>query len=106
MSRSGYPKVMRNGRLVSKHKAAPRSATYIASDDLGSDLEHHGYSDGRSTSSKSEFRRWTKEAGLTEKGNDREAPRRMDSAADMRRDVAQATQMVLQGYKPTIGREW
>ncbi len=98
--------VYRNGKIVPKHRAKPKIATYVVSDNLGADLEHHGYADGRSTSSKSEFRRWTKEAGLTEKGNDREAPQRVDKAGDLRRDVQQAVQMVNQGYRPNIGREW
>jgi len=99
--------VYRNGKIVPKHKAAPKHrGVHVISDDLGSDLEHHGYADGRSTASKSVFRRWTKEAGLVEKGNDREAPQRAESPSDLRRDVQQAIQMVNQGYRPTIGREW
>jgi len=76
----------------------------VISDDLGQQLEHHGYSDGRRTDSKSVFRRWTKEAGLVEKGNDRDrAPRRQgDALREVIRDVAEATQMVKAGYKPQI----
>lgn len=76
----------------------------VISDDLGQQLEHHGYSDGRRTDSKSTFRRWTKEAGLVEKGNDRDtAPRRQgDELKQVIRDVAEATQMVKAGYKPQI----
>ena len=96
--------VYRNGKIVPKHKAAPKHGVHVISDDLGSDLEHHGYADGRKTASKSEFRRWTREAGLFEKGNDREAPRHSE-CGDLRRDVQQAIQMVNQGYRPTIGRE-
>ena len=64
--------VMRNGELVLKAQAGPRhGGVHVISDDLGQDLEHHGYSDGRKTASKSEFRRWTRDAGLVEKGIDR-----------------------------------
>lgn len=92
--------VMRNGRLVRKERAGPRSAVHVISDDLGTQLEHHGYADGRKTDSKSTFRRWTKDAGLVEKGNDRE--RRLQAAPDLRRDVAEAYSMCKQGYRPTI----
>lgn len=100
--------VMRNGRLVPKHSAPPRHSNakmrQVISDDLGSDLEHHGYGDGRRTASKSVFRRWTKDAGLIEKGNDREKPRPMRDP-DLRADVAQAIQMLRQGYRPNYQRE-
>lgn len=96
--------VMRSGRLVRKENARPlNSAPMTISDDLGQDLEHHGYSDGRKTASKSEFRRWTKQAGLVEKGNDREPGRR--PLADTRADVAQAIQMLKQGYRPQLRGE-
>lgn len=76
----------------------------VISDDLGQQLEHHGYSDGRRTDSKSVFRRWTKEAGLVEKGNDRERTgrRQGDELKQVIRDVAEATQMVKAGYRPRI----
>ena len=99
--------VMRNGRLVPKHKAAPKHTGRVygvISDDLGTDLEHHGFSDGRRTASKSVFRKWTREAGLTERGNDREPPRPVKDP-DMRRDVAQAINMLRQGYRPNLQRE-
>ena len=99
--------VMRNGKLVPKHKAAPRHlkrVTGVISDDLGAHLEHHGYADGRRTDSKSKFRQWTKDAGLTERGNDRE-PTRPVRDPDLRRDVAQALEMVKNGYRPNIQRE-
>jgi hypothetical protein len=76
----------------------------VISDDLGSQLEHHGYSDGRRTDSKSTFRKWTREAGLVEKGNDRESRPRHQGAdvKEVIRDVALATQMVKNGYRPQI----
>lgn len=76
----------------------------VISDDLGSQLEHHGYDDGRRTDSKSVFRRWTKDAGLVEKGNDRsKTERRLGSdPREYARDVAIATNMVKQGYKPRL----
>lgn len=106
MTRGTY--VMRNGKLVLKHLAGPRHSNakmrQVISDDLGADLEHHGFDDGRRTASKSTFRRWTKEAGLVEKGNDRERPRPAKDP-DLRRDVALAVEMVKNGYRPNIQRE-
>lgn len=101
MSRETY--VRRNGVVVLKTSEADRaSGVHVISDDLGSQLEHHGYSDGRRTDSKSVFRRWTKEAGLVEKGNDRErAPRRQGDDSVIR-DVATAVQMLKAGYRPQI----
>lgn len=96
--------VFRNGKIVPKHLAEPRSAARVAnviSDDLGADLEHMAYSDGRRTASKSVYRRWTKEAGCVEKGNDRERPR-AEAGSDIRADVAQAIEMVRQGYRPSL----
>jgi hypothetical protein len=102
MSRATY--VMRNGRLVRKDRAAPLSGVHVISDDLGQALEHHGYDDGRRTDSKSTFRRWTSEAGLVEKGNDRNfTPRRIgDNHSEVVRDVAQAVNMLKNGYRPQI----
>lgn len=99
--------VYRNGKLVEKHKAQPRYAKRVfgvISDSLSEQLEHHGYADGRRTDSKSVFRRWTKEAGLTERGNDRERPRSVRDP-DLRPDVAQAVNMLKNGYRPNIQRE-
>lgn len=103
MARATY--VMRNGRLVRKDLARPLSAgPMVQSDYLGDMLEHHGYSDGRRTDSKSTFRRWTKEAGLVEKGNDRQRTERRlgDERREVIRDVALATEMVKNGYRPQI----
>lgn len=103
MTRETY--VMRSGRLVRKDRAPPVSAgPMVQSDYLGDALEHHGYADGRRTDSKSTFRRWTKEAGLVEKGNDRERTERRlgDDRREMIRDVALATEMVKNGYRPQI----
>jgi hypothetical protein len=103
MARETY--VFRNGRMVRKDRALPVSAgPMVQSDYLGDQLEHHGYSDGRRTDSKSTFRRWTKEAGLVEKGNDRERTERRlgDDRKQIIRDVALATEMVKNGYRPQI----
>lgn len=99
----------KTGKLVTvpKHKATPKQSSRVygvISDNLPDQLEHHGYGDGRRTDSKSVFRRWTKEAGLTEKGNDRERPRSV-KAPDLRSDVARALEMVKTGYRPQIQRE-
>ncbi len=94
----------RRGKLVCvpKDRAAPLAAGPMTiSDDLKADLEHHGYSDGRRTDSKSTFRRWTREAGLVEKGNDRERPK-LAKTPDIRQDVATALQMCKNGYRPQI----
>lgn len=100
--------VYRNGKLVPKHLAGPRHSNakmrQVISDSLPDQLEHHGYADGRRTDSKSVFRRWTKEAGLIEKGNDRERVRPARDP-DLRSDVAQAINMLRQGYRPNIQRE-
>ncbi len=105
-----YPLVRKPGhQLADKYGFVPKrlvyqtgDAPYVISDDLGSDLLHHGYSDSRTTSSKSTFRRWTKEAGLVEKGNDRtKSVRTLGSPTqDVVRDVAIATQQVKAGYRP------
>lgn len=98
----GRTYVMRDGRLVLKRRERPASArVHVISDDLGTQLEHHGYADGRRTDSKSQFRRWTKDAGLVEKGNDRERPKRAP-VQDIRVDVARALQMCKDGYRPQI----
>lgn len=105
MTRETY--VLRNGELVPKRLAGPRDSGKVQgviSDDLGADLEHHGYDDGRRTASKSTFRRWTREAGLVEKGNDRVQTQR-NFGGDQRelvRDVVRAIDMVKQGYRPRI----
>lgn len=105
MSRTTF--IWVNGKCVEKSKLyQPKrhSVLGVISDDLGQHLEHHGYSDGRRTDSKSVFRRWTKEAGLVEKGNDRASSQRRlgPDARDVIRDVAQATEMVKNGYRPHI----
>ncbi len=105
MTRGTY--VYRNGKIVPKHSAPPKHSgrvNGVISNSLGEHLEHHGYSDGRRTDSKSVFRRWTKEIGAVEKGNDREQrlPVRDNS---MTRDVALAVEMVKNGYRPNIQRE-
>lgn len=103
MSRATY--VMRNGELVLKDSVhSVNAGPMVQSDYLGDMLEHHGYSDGRRTDSKSTFRRWTREAGLVEKGNDRQRTERRqgDDHKHMVRDVALATEMVKNGYRPQI----
>lgn len=101
MSRAVY--VLRDGVLVEKHLAPPlhdrSDAPYISPDGMGMTLEHTAFADGRSTDSKSQYRRWTQEAGCVEKGNDREAPRSQYQSVT-REEVATAAQMVNQGYRP------
>jgi hypothetical protein len=103
--------VMRGGKLVRKDRAGPPPqagrilgvGANVISDELGAQLEHHGYADGRRTDSKSTFRQWTKDAGLVEKGNDRERPKRAKTQ-DVAGDVARALQMCKEGYRPQITR--
>jgi hypothetical protein len=93
---------MRNGRLVRKDRAGPKPGqVHVISDNLPDLLEHHSYSDGRRTDSKSTFRRWTREAGDVEKGNDRNPPPRAKTQ-DIRHDVALALQMCKSGHKPVL----
>lgn len=100
MMRGTY--IMRNGRLVLKKRTAPVSSrVHVISDNLSDHLLHHGYDDGRRTDSKSVFRRWTREAGLVEKGNDR-VRARPAKAPDIRPDVARALQMCKDGHKPRL----
>ncbi len=96
--------VYRDGKLIEKSKAPPKSGAFVISDCLDQPLEHHGYSDGRRTDSKATFRRWTREAGLVEKGNDRERAERRFGAdrGEVVRDVAQAVNMLKNGYRPQI----
>ena len=103
MARETY--VFRNGKMVLKDSVhRVNEGPMVQSDYLGDALEHHGYADGRRTDSKSTFRRWTREAGLVEKGNDRERTERRqgDDHKQMVRDVALATEMVKNGYRPQI----
>lgn len=98
MTRRTY--VIRNGELVEKHTARRRSAApYIQQDGMGQALEHHGFDDGRKTDSRSEFRRWTKEAGCEEMGNDR---RGADVSPDKVAldEIREAVKMVRDGYRP------
>ena len=104
VKRPDHPMADADGFVPKKYIHSRFDGVNIISDDLGSQLEHHGYSDGRRTDSKSVFRRWTKDAGLVEKGNDRDSRPRNQGASvnDVIRDVALATQMVKEGYRPRI----
>lgn len=101
--------VRRRGRLVRRERAGPPpqagcmlgAGPNVIGDELGAQLEHHGYADGRRTDSKSQFRRWTKEAGLVEKGNDRTRPQSA-KLPDIRADVARALQMCKNGHVPFL----
>lgn len=101
--------VMRRGRLVRRERAGPPpqagrmlgAGPNVIGDELGAQLEHHGYADGRRTDSKSVFRGWTRDAGLVEKGNDRARPQPA-KLPDIRADVARAVQMCKAGYRPRV----
>jgi len=104
VQRIGHPLADKQGFVPKRYLHEQTNSVHVISDDLGGHLEHHGYSDGRQTDSKSVFRRWTKEAGLVEKGNDRNhAPRQQGAELkEVIRDVAYATEMVKNGYRPQI----
>lgn len=90
VSRKGFPKVMRNGRLVSKSRAAPRdSAPYVISDNMQA-LVHP--STGKLMDSKSAFRAVTKDKGCVEVGNETMTgrQRQVDTMPDMRQSISQA----------------
>lgn len=89
---------------VERRDRTSRGVGNVISDNLPDQLEHHGFADGRRTDSKSQFRRWTKEAGLIERGNDRESQKPVHDP-DLRPDVALAVEMVKNGYRPNIPRE-
>lgn len=85
------------GRVENTRSDAPQ----VISDTLSDGLEHMAYSDGRRTDSKSTYRKWTKEAGCVEKGNDRES-RKPQIDTSFSSDVAQSINMLKQGHKPRI----
>lgn len=104
VKREGHPLADDDG-FVPKRLVHQRADTvHVISDDLGQQLEHHGYSDGRMTDSKSVFRRWTRDAGLVEKGNDRVyKPRQLGpDVREVIQDVGRAYQMCKEGYRPQI----
>lgn len=97
-------------RLVRKNAQRDRPFSFreLTKDQLATEIEHPAYGDGRKTSSKSEFRRWTEQAGCVELGNDRNTPSPISRDRDVRRDVIRAYDMVKQGYRPTLSniKEW
>lgn len=89
VSRPGFPKVMRNGRLVSKSRAAPLgSSAYVISDTMQA-LIHPAT--GKPMDSKSQFRAVTRAKGCVEVGNEQMTarPRSLDIGG-MKGDIAQA----------------
>lgn len=64
--------VYRNGKLVPKHKAAPRGGLFVISDAMAPTLHH---ADGRLYDSKAKFRATTKAHGCIEVGNEPLKPR-------------------------------
>lgn len=84
--------VLRDGELVPKRLAAPLKSAgspAIIRDDLGAGLKHMG--NGKVTDSKSQFRRWTKETGCIELGNDylKETRKPEINLPNVRADLAQ-----------------
>lgn len=103
--RPGHPMADRDGFVPKRLVQQDGVSLYVISDDLGQQLEHHGFSDGRRTDSKSKFRKWTKEAGLVEKGNDRTYSKRKlaSDPQNVVRDVGEAVNMLKNGYRPKLG---
>lgn len=97
MPRATY--VLRDGNLVLKSEAAPLSAGPMLIRD-GIDLTWHP-ANGKHYDSKSQFRRITKAHGCEEVGNERQTDRRQFDRVT-KADVAQAVQMVQQGYRPNV----
>lgn len=96
-----------NGRSRLVRKNSNQEKFTYHPKDMIDEIDHPAYSDGRKTSSKSEFRKWTKEAGCVELGNDRmNSPK--SQKRDLTKDVIKAYKMVQQGYRPKIldERNW
>lgn len=98
--------VFRNGRMVEKGgpddvieppKRSDLPMPYIAGDGQGY-MQHMGT--GRWTDSKSEMRRWNRETGLVEVGNDMMEPKAPERPKITKAEIAEALQKVKQGYKP------
>ena len=97
MSRSGYPKVYRNGRLVSKDRAEPRGTGRVRGviSDTMDALVHP--CTGKLMDSKSEFRKITKAKGGVEVGNEKLVDRRVAPGLDSetrRRDISIAMEQL------------
>lgn len=82
---------------VTGFRPPPRKTPYIIRDGMDALLNHVN---GKMYDSKSEFRRATKEAGCEEVGNDAPAEWRPPPQPDAAADVAQAIEMLNQGYQP------
>ena len=78
---------------------APRvsAAPYIIRDGMGA-LRHPAT--GEMFDSKSQFRRATKDAGCEELGNDVPLHHEYQAPADIKGDIAEAINMLEQGYEP------
>lgn len=93
--------VMRDGKLVPKHMAAPmerHGTIHIIPDGMG-DTWHPVT--GKFSDSKSAFRRMTKEAGCEEVGNERPTPKPKSLKLDNRQrreDIQRAIYELRNGY--------
>ncbi len=94
--------VYRNGRMVEKRRARPRSVVHIISDHIP-DMVHPA--NGKRYDSKSTFRRVTKDHGYVEVGTEKQADRRRMAHQDHAADVMAAAQKVNGGYAPHTDRE-
>jgi hypothetical protein len=96
--------VLRNGKLVEKHLASPRSTFIrgVISDNIP-DLVHPA--NGKRYSSKSTFRKVTKAYGYQEVGTEKQRDRRVPAHQDFSRDVVEAVKKLNDGYRPGIASE-
>lgn len=98
MMRETY--VLRDGKLVPKHLAAPRNAVSSGPQVIGDTIEMWSPMDGKHYTSKSKYRAEVRARGLTEVGTERQTQHARPTAGDLRHEVARAVQMVREGYKP------
>jgi len=96
MARATY--VLRNGKLVDKRRAAPLRAVHVISDAMAPTVH---MADGKTYTSKSQFRARTKAAGCIEVGNESLTVKTVEmSRAERVESIKQAFAMHEQGYRP------
>ncbi len=95
--------VLRDGKLVEKHLAAPKGANYVRGviSDSIPDMVHPA--NGKRYSSKSTFRKVTKDHGYVEVGTEKQADRRAEhlNRQNFSRDVSEAIRKLNDGYRPS-----
>lgn len=95
--------VMRDGKLVEKHLAAPKGSSFVRGviSDSIPDLVHPAT--GKKMDSKSAFRKVTKDHGYIEMGNERQVDRRHEhlNRQNFSKDVTEAVRKLNDGYRPS-----